>query len=109
MHWLLPSYSGVVTKGARSRSLHGHADLTRPIGKKQGLLERGGRVRPRVVADVTGDTLKKAIRENVDKSSRILTDEWSGYRGIGKEYAGGHETVRHSSYEYVRATYTRTR
>src|SRR6266568_919669 len=67
-----------------------------------GMLERGGRVRPRIIADVTGDSLKNAIRENVDKSSRILTDEWSGYRGIGKEYAGGHETVRHTSYEYVR-------
>jgi transposase-like protein len=67
-----------------------------------GLLERGGRVRPRVVADVTADTLKNVIRANVDKSARILTDEWSSYRGIGREFAGGHETVRHSSYEYVR-------
>lgn len=69
-----------------------------------GMLERGGRIRPRVVADVTGDTLKGLIRENVHPSSRILTDEWSGYRGIGKEYAGGHETVRHSMKEYVRGT-----
>jgi transposase-like protein len=67
-----------------------------------GLKERGGRVRPRVVADVTSASLKGAIRANVDKSSRILTDEWSGYRGIGKEYAGGHETVRHSTHEYAR-------
>ena len=41
------------------------------------------------------------IRENVDKSSRILSDEWSGYRGIGKHFDGGHEHVRHSSYEYA--------
>jgi transposase-like protein len=69
-----------------------------------GMLERGGRIRPRVVADVTGDTLKGLIRKHVHLSSRILTDEWSGYRGIGKEYAGGHETVRHSMKEYVRGT-----
>jgi hypothetical protein len=32
-----------------------------------------------------------------------MTDEWSGYRvWIGKEFKGGHETVRHSTYEYVR-------
>jgi transposase-like protein len=67
-----------------------------------GLKERGGRVRPRVVADVTAASLKGAIRANVDKSSRILTDEWSSYRGIGKEFAGGHETVCHSNHEYVR-------
>src|SRR3989304_2126046 len=31
-----------------------------------------------------------------------MTDEWSGYRGIGKEFSGGHETVCHSMWEYVR-------
>jgi transposase-like protein len=67
-----------------------------------GLKERGGRVRPRVVADVTSKSLKGVIRANVDKSSRILTDEWSGYRGIGMEFEGGHETVRHGTKEYVR-------
>lgn len=82
-------------KGTRKTKMSGKTPVV-------GLLERGGRVRPKVVADVTGKTLKNAIRENVDKSSRILTDEWSGYRGIGKEYAGGHETVRHGTREYVR-------
>lgn len=67
-----------------------------------GLKERGGRVRPKVISDVTGASLKQAIRDNVDKSARIMTDEWSGYRGIGKEFAGGHETVCHSMFEYVR-------
>jgi transposase-like protein len=67
-----------------------------------GIKERGGRVRPRVIADVTGPTLKQAIRDNVHPSARILTDEWSGYRGIGKEFAGGHETVRHRTYEFAR-------
>lgn len=87
----------------RHRSLGGgHAKA--PKVPVVGMLERGGRVRPRVVANISGDTLKGLIRENVDKSSRILTDEWSGYRGIGKEFQGGHETVRHSRYEYVRGT-----
>jgi hypothetical protein len=30
-----------------------------------GLLQRGGGVRPKVIADVTADTLKQAIRENM--------------------------------------------
>jgi len=67
-----------------------------------GLLERGGRIKPKILADVTSANLKRVIRENVDKSARIITDEWSGYRGIGKEFAGGHETVSHSRKEYVR-------
>jgi len=66
-----------------------------------GLLERGGKVRPKVVADVTGDSLKGAIRQHVSKTATIYTDEWSGYRGLAKEFAG-HETVAHSRLEYVR-------
>jgi transposase-like protein len=54
-------------------------------------VERNGRIRRRVVADVTGDTLKEAIRETVDTRARIMTDENSSYRGIGNEYAS-HET-----------------
>lgn len=66
------------------------------------MVERGGRVRTRVLPEVNSKTLKNAIRENVDRRARIMTDEHKGYRGIGKEFAGGHETVKHSAYEYVR-------
>jgi transposase-like protein len=66
------------------------------------LVERNGRVRARAVPDVSGKTLKGAIREMVDPSATIMTDEWRSYRGIGKEFAGGHHVVKHSSGEYVR-------
>jgi len=66
------------------------------------LIERGGRARAKVVADVTAPTLKQAIRENVDKSARIMTDELRSYHGIGKEFEGGHVTVDHSAGEYSR-------
>jgi len=66
------------------------------------MVERGGRVRTKPVANVTAKTLKAAIRDQVDRSARILTDENSAYAGIGKEFAGGHETVCHSAREYAR-------
>ena len=66
-----------------------------------GMKERGGRVRPRVIADVTGDTLKAMIAANVEKSSRVMTDDWSGYRGL-RGAGWNHESVKHSMYEYVR-------
>lgn len=66
------------------------------------LVERKGRVRARKVDQVDGATLKAAIRENVNKGSRIVTDEWPAYRGIGTEFAGGHEVVTHSAGEYAR-------
>jgi len=72
-------------------------------------VERNGRIQRRVVADVKGETLKDAIRELVDKKSRIITDEHLGYRGLDAEYAGGHDSVCHGTKEYVRGDiYTNT-
>jgi len=68
------------------------------------LVERDGRVRARKIHRVDGTTLKAAIRENVDRSSQIMTDEWPSYRGIGAEFEGGHETVNHGAGEYARGS-----
>jgi transposase-like protein len=65
-------------------------------------VERGGNIRRHVIADVTGKTLKAAIRQVVDPRARIMSDEFKAYRGIGKEFAGGHESVCHSAKEYAR-------
>jgi hypothetical protein len=65
-------------------------------------VERGGKIRRHVVADVTGKTLKAAIKELVDPSSRIISDDYKAYKGIGKDFAGGHESVCHSAKEYAR-------
>ena len=67
-----------------------------------GMVERGGNIHRQVVADVSGKTLKAAIRECVEPSATIMTDEWPSYRGIGKEFDGGHRVVNHGDREYVR-------
>jgi len=66
------------------------------------LIERNGNVISKPVGDVSGKTLKFAIREVVDFNSTIMTDEWKSYRGIGKDFKGGHEVVNHGKGEYVR-------
>lgn len=70
------------------------------------LVERDGRARAFPVVDAKGNTLKEAIRAHVDQLAAIHTDDWSAYRGIGKEFAGGHHIVRHSQGEYVRGDAT---
>lgn len=65
-------------------------------------VERGGQIRRYVVADVTGKTLKAAIRQVVDPRARIMSDENPSYSGIGDEFYGGHQTVTHSAKEYAR-------
>lgn len=65
------------------------------------LVERGGEARSFRMANVTGLEIKGAIRRNVAKESRIMTDSFKSYRGLGKEFAS-HEYVSHSDGEYVR-------
>jgi transposase-like protein len=70
------------------------------------LVQRDGSVITRVVDRVTSKNLKQVIREGVHPSARIMTDEFISYRGIGKEFAGGHHTVNHSKNEYARGDVT---
>jgi transposase-like protein len=67
-----------------------------------GIVQRNGNIHRRVVANVSAATLKGAIRQCVDKSATIMTDEFPVYRGIGKEFSGGHHVIRHGQREYVR-------
>ena len=76
----------------------GRAAAKRPIVP---LVERGGKVRSFHVAAATKKTVGKIVRENIAKALRLHTDESRLYTEIGKEFAK-HETVCHSSGEYVR-------
>ncbi|HEX4053580.1 MAG TPA: IS1595 family transposase [Tepidisphaeraceae bacterium] len=71
-----------------------------------GLVERDGNVHRRVIANITGKNLASAIREVVDASARIMTDENNCYTKVGREFSGGHHSVNHSKGEYVRGDAT---
>jgi transposase-like protein len=61
-----------------------------------------GEVRSRVVPDVTGATLRKAIGEQCDLAATTLyTDEHKGYKTLAPELAG-HESVNHKDEQYAR-------
>ncbi len=65
------------------------------------LVERNGEAVSKPVIRVDAKHLQTAIRDNVDRQSTIMTDEWKGYSGVGRFYLGGHHVVRHSMGEYV--------
>ena len=88
--------AGPANRGGRSPT------KTRVVG----LVERGGRARARVIPDLTGPTLKAAVRAHVDRSARLMTDENHAYFGLGNEFKGGHEVVNHSAGEYARGDAT---
>jgi len=89
---------GWVIPGEKPPEHRGRATLKTPV---LALVERDGRVKSEPIENVDGDTLKGAIRDQVDKSSTIMTDENSCYDGIGGEFEGGHRTVLHRIKEWT--------
>lgn len=69
------------------------------------LVERGGQARVFHVAEATKKTVAKIIDENVDRRSRLHTDESLLYPQVGKSFAS-HETVHHKAGEYARGDVT---
>lgn len=64
------------------------------------MVQRGGKVRTRVVANVTVHNLREAMQECVHPSACIVTDELSVYPAATQGYAA-HRTVSHGKGEYA--------
>jgi len=85
--------------GGKSRG-RGNIDNKMPVFA---LVERGGKVRSFSMPLVNATNLKRAIHDHVEKSSTLMTDEFVGYKRVGKDFAE-HQSVNHSKKEYVRGT-----
>jgi len=67
-----------------------------------GMVDRDDKtVMVKPVKYVNAKTLKAIIKQNASPDSTIMTDEWSAYNGLDKDFAG-HERVDHGRKEYVR-------
>lgn len=66
-----------------------------------GMIERGGKVRLRVIPSRRGPALSQAVRHNVNPSSILFTDDWQAYKQLRREYLR-HEIINHSAGQYVR-------
>jgi len=65
-------------------------------------VERGGRVRPKVVKSRGTLDVEQPIFQHVLPSSMIFTDEWLGYtHRVGEHFTGGHRRIRHEDRIYV--------
>jgi len=74
-----------------------------PGGKRAviSLVERGGRVRSFHPAVADADTVVGIVMNNIDRETRLHTDESKLYTFVGSQFAT-HETVKHTAKEYVR-------
>lgn len=70
------------------------------------LVERDGRVRSFHVATVSAKSLRPVIKEHVDRSTFVMTDESPVYPRLLSGMS--HGTVNHSAEEYVRAHFWHT-
>jgi transposase-like protein len=76
----------------------GPADKTPVVG----VVQRNGNVRFKMTERLTAESVGQVIAENVNLSSRLMTDESPAYAAIGRKFSGGHETTTHSKREYAR-------
>ncbi len=65
-----------------------------------GMVERGGKVRLRVIPSRRGPALSREVRFNVDPSSLIITDDWPAYKPLRRDYLN-HQVINHSAGSYV--------
>jgi transposase-like protein len=65
-----------------------------------GLLQRKGSFEAKAIPTKGRKILVGVINDRVNKSARVMTDEYAGYKAIEKKY--DHETVNHKKEEYVR-------
>lgn len=68
-----------------------------------GMVERGGELRPIHVDGEDAVGVRASLVNHVDPQTRLFTDESWLYRNAGKVFVGGHESVKHSIREYVKA------
>lgn len=101
---LLGSGGGIVeadetywgTSSKKNPGARGYAHKMKVVS----LVERGGEKRSVVVRSVNAKTLKEVVNNNVCKSAHLMTDEFSSYTKLGREYAS-HGVTRHSAGQYA--------
>jgi transposase-like protein len=92
--------------GGKARNMHADDRARKikgcgPEGKAivAAVLERGGKVRAKVMESRKKDVLQKLVRENVGAGSAVYSDALKSYEGLSDDYQ--HQVVDHAV-EYVR-------
>lgn len=92
--------------GGKARNMHKSKRAKRITGRGvtgktivMGMLERGGKVKAKVVADRNKPTLQGNVKMHVKAGSEVFTDELLSYWGLDEKFV--HQVVNHAE-EYVR-------
>jgi transposase len=72
------------------------------------MVERGGRVRVRLIPDRGARSIRTALQSHVLPESMLFTDEWAVYNHVAPHYRG-HRRIKHKARVYVDGdTHTQT-
>jgi len=93
------TYVGGKPRNRGSKSKRGRATRKTPV---VAMIQRQGKMRACVIANVTAKTLRQEMRKAIDFRSRLCTDEYKSYPRIGREFRHGHGRVKHSYFQYVK-------
>lgn len=73
-----------------------------------GMVERGGKLRLRVIASRRGPALSREVIANINPAAIIFTDDWQAYKPLRGQFLA-HRIINHSAGEYVQGdVYTNT-
>src|SRR5206468_10967576 len=86
-----PRRKGTASEGARHRE-------AKPT--VLGMVERGGRVRARVVPKRRGEGFSAELRQHINPDSILYTDDWVAYKPLARE-GYDHRVINHSAGSYV--------
>jgi transposase-like protein len=91
--------------GGKARNMHAATRARRDVGRGGkdkttvlGIIERGGKVRTKVIPNRRKNTLQSEVRANVEAGSAVYTDFLLSYEGLDADYM--HGVVDHAI-EYV--------
>jgi transposase-like protein len=97
--------------GGRPRRKGTHAEGARFCEAKPtvlGMVERGGRVRARVVPKRRGEGFSAELRQHINPDSILYTEDWVAYKPLARE-GYNHRVINHSAGSYVEGDiYTNT-
>lgn len=68
-----------------------------------GMVERGGRIRLRIIPGRRGPALSSEVRQHVNPSSILITDDWKPYKQLKRDFLD-HRVINHSAGLYVEGT-----
>ena len=90
------AWGGKIRAGDRSRaatSTERRQDAMAKVSQRPSILamvERGGRVRVKVVSERSMANIEPFVRDNISPEATLYTDEWALYVGLGSRFAAHH-------------------